>query len=241
MPLNRFGARLLLAACAYAASLYAAGSAWAQWNASATLVSDYRFRGVSLSDEKPAPQLTVAYDSPAGWYAGAFAAPVKLGPYLESSTQLIAYGGYAGRLSHSLSWDAGLNTSTYQGNSEYNYTEAYAGLAMPNASIKLYLAPHYFGQDMRTGYLELDGFYPLHSISDKLNLVGHVGWLHRFSPSAYYGLPATRADARLGLSAALQAWNLQLSWVAVQHQYNGYLYGPKQSTSTAVLSVSRTF
>jgi len=44
---------------------------------SATIVSDYRFRGVSLSDEKPALQLesTVSHDS--GLYAGAFTSTIE--------------------------------------------------------------------------------------------------------------------------------------------------------------------
>ena len=45
----------------------------AQVSGSLTLVSDYRFRGVSLSHNNPAAQLGAVYDDARGWYAGAFA------------------------------------------------------------------------------------------------------------------------------------------------------------------------
>ena len=44
----------------------------AEVSGSVTLVSDYRFRGVSLSDESPAAQFSLAYDNRSGWYAGVF-------------------------------------------------------------------------------------------------------------------------------------------------------------------------
>ena len=46
----------LLRAVLSCAFLILADAAWAQLSGSVTLTSDYRFRGISLSDEKPALQ-----------------------------------------------------------------------------------------------------------------------------------------------------------------------------------------
>src|SRR5664279_3555744 len=67
----------LLRALALGSILFAA-SAEAQFTANASVVSDYRFRGVSLSDQKPAVQASVNWDDADGWYAGAFASTVQL-------------------------------------------------------------------------------------------------------------------------------------------------------------------
>ena len=61
-------------------TLLCASEACAQVSGSVTLVSDYRYRGISLSDGRPTAQLSVAYDRPDGWYMGAFASRVRLRP-----------------------------------------------------------------------------------------------------------------------------------------------------------------
>ena len=75
-------------------------AAWAQTSGSATIVSDYRYRGVSLSEGHSAAQITLGYDSPSGWYAGGFASSARL-DYVNAE-QLIAYAGYTRRLSSGL-------------------------------------------------------------------------------------------------------------------------------------------
>ena len=57
--------------------MYAAG-AGAQLTGTVSVVSDYRFRGVSLSQQKPAVQASIGYDDPSGWYGGVFASTAKL-------------------------------------------------------------------------------------------------------------------------------------------------------------------
>ena len=39
----------------------------AQVSGTVSLVSDYRLRGISLSDGEPEPQVNLGYDSPGGW------------------------------------------------------------------------------------------------------------------------------------------------------------------------------
>src|SRR5439155_7805223 len=62
-----------------------------QVSGSASLVSDYRFRGVSLSQEKPALQLNVLYDDQSGWYAGAFASSVQIFGQHDRHVELVPF------------------------------------------------------------------------------------------------------------------------------------------------------
>ena len=86
----------------------------AQVSGTVKLVSDYRFRGISLSQDKPAAQATVLYDDSSGWYAGAFASTVR---FARSSgdLQALPFVGYASRLPSGVSWEAGADYSAFAG------------------------------------------------------------------------------------------------------------------------------
>lgn len=185
-----------------AAALLAAPGARAQASASMTLASEYSARGVSLSDGRPAPQLSLAYDAAPGWYAGAFAAPrLSLGQR-AGVTQLVAYGGYARRLASALSWEAGASSTSFRNASEYNYREVYAGLAADRVSARLYFSPSYYGDGGRAVYGELNGFYPLR---ERIRLSAHIGALRASA--------AHRADLRLAIGYDTGACNVQLAWL----------------------------
>ena len=61
---------------AFALTLPLYKDARAQTSGDLTLVSEYAGRGVALYT-RPALQLRVEHDTAAGWYGGAFAAPVR--------------------------------------------------------------------------------------------------------------------------------------------------------------------
>jgi len=215
-----------------------AGGGNAQTSVSVSLLSDYRYRGETLSDGQPAPQINVNLDSDSGWYGGALASGnIHLGDH--QMAQLLAYAGYAQRMASGWSWEAGATDTTFTQASDRNYGELYVGLSGERISGRLYLAPRYFGYDSRTLYAEINGFYPLH---DKLNLVGHAGLLHTLAGAAWPGVPAaSRYDARVGLSATIGDWNTQLAWVLVQHSDMHYQYYDGHAPRTVVLSAAYSF
>ena len=203
-PRGRLAARLSL----IAASLLAAHGAHGQTSASISLASEYSVRGVSLSNRLPAPQLSLAWDSAQGWYAGAFAAPrLNLGERSDVS-QLVAYGGYAQRLASGLSWEAGASRTSFRNASEYSYSEVYAGLASDRLSGRLYLSPSYYGYGGRTAYAELNGFYPLR---ERIKLIAHIGTLHGLNGRAAES--RDRIDMRLAIAFDTDACNVQLAWL----------------------------
>ncbi len=121
---------LLAAAC----SVLAAVPALAQEetkpftvSGSIALVSDYRFRGVSQSDEEMAVQggLTVSHES--GFYVGTWASNLSgWGTFGGSNTELDLYGGYKTTFSNGLTVDAGLLWYMYPGGaSDTDFAEPY--------------------------------------------------------------------------------------------------------------------
>src|SRR5437879_5439202 len=109
--------------------LFVSADVLAQFSGSASLLSDYRFRGVSLSHNRPAAQLAVAYDDASGWYGGAFASTVQFVYPANRELQLVSFAGYAQRLASGLSWEGGVDYSVVTGAESYSYPEVYVGVA----------------------------------------------------------------------------------------------------------------
>jgi uncharacterized protein (TIGR02001 family) len=223
-------------------ALLSCTDACAQVSGSATLVSDYRFRGVSLSDGQPAAQLGVAWERADGWYAGAFASSTRL--YGHPGTQLLTYLGYAHRLPDGLSWEAGAEYAAFSRYPGDSYPEFYLGLASDNLSGRLYYAPRYFSEDTAAFYAELNG---THALDERFRLQGHVGWLQRsgHGADADCGPERRRFDARAGIGARLgEGFDLQLARVASKGGggcYSGYPASGDADDGRWLLSVSWTW
>jgi uncharacterized protein (TIGR02001 family) len=200
------------------------------------MVSDYRFRGISLSDGRPETQLSLEYEHPGGWYAGAFASRVKL--YENgSNAQLVAYTGYTRQLPSGLSWDVGATYSVFTQAANYNYAEVYVGATSGNVSGRIHFAPDYFGQGIRSIYAEINGDYP---IRERLHLLGHVGLLQPFSARKETAAVG-RFDTRIGIGTGFAAWNFQLAWVAGEGSRAGYPIYEHSGSQAVVLSASYAF
>ena len=173
---------------------------------SATLVSDYRFRGISLSDERRAAQIAVSYDHGSGAYAGAFASSVRLAPE-EGGVQALGYVGYALRGAAGLSWDIGAAYSHFSKPGGYSYSEYHVGTAGTGWNGRLSYAPRYFGQQTSAVYAEVN----MTPGSERaLVPLLHFGWLRAEEP-LYYGR-RSRWDARVGIAYSLELMSFQLSW-----------------------------
>lgn len=189
-------------------ALLAVADASAQVSGSVALVSDYLFRGVSLSEGRPAAQLNLTYDDESGWYAGAFASSVRFATEPGNHVQFIAYAGHAQRLGSGLSFDAGASYAVFTQFADYNYAELHAALASNDVSAQLSYSPNYFGRDVPSAYLEINA-----NLSRFRGLApfAHVGVLRTLSAGPSYG-PRTHLDGRLGVGYELDRVAVQLSW-----------------------------
>ncbi|CAN7299211.1 TorF family putative porin [Pseudoduganella sp. LjRoot289] len=214
--------------------------AQAQLSGSAALVSDHVYRGVSLSDGGPAPQLNLNYDGADGWYVGGFASRYKLQGNPRSGTQYIAYAGYAQRLSSGLTLDTGLSRYGYTPGASLNYSEVYASLALDNLNARLSYSPDYLGANARSAYLELNSS---HALGAGVSLYLHGGYLGYLSPVSSYTRRRT-LDGRVGLGTAWEGWRWQVAYAMTQARRSGYAWsygGASGSRGSLVLSATRPF
>jgi len=132
MPPFTFSPRTLaLVSVAASAMLISAPQASADnepalsFSANAALVTDYRFRGISLSNKDFAIQGGFDTTSSTGFYVGAWGSSIE--QFEGSELELDVYGGYATTLGE-LDFDIGILAYTYPGSNNTTYWEAYSSV-----------------------------------------------------------------------------------------------------------------
>lgn len=198
---------IILRAALLLPALLATLPAAAQWDisGSVSVQSEYRYRGQTPGDSALSPQLTLNADHASGWYAGGYAAAMRIGA--TDGYKLQAYAGYAQRLSSGLSWDAGCNRITYTQSHSNDFHECYAGLNGERISSRLSYSPRYFGWSARVLYGEVNLFYPL---TERINVTAHGGLLYNLDKGTWPGIPArSRYDVKLGVAIPFGNWTLQ--------------------------------
>lgn len=225
-----FAAFVLLWTCA-------AQSCLAQISGNVSAVSDYRYRGVSLSEGKPEAQLSLGYDHPDGWYGGGLLSGAQLEGI--STMQLVTYAGYTRLLLDGLSGEGGVSLTRFRQAGDYNYNEAFVGLTSENISARVYYSPSYFYQNARTVYAEVNGAYRL---QEHWNVLAHIGVLRHLSgDSALNSALMSRYDFRLGLNAYIAEWNFQLALTGLQKQSSDYPQYEDLHPHTWLLSTAYSF
>jgi uncharacterized protein (TIGR02001 family) len=214
--------------------------AGAQLTGTLIVVSDYRFRGVSLSQQKAAAQANVGYDDPSGWFGGLFGSTVELPGESTTTGQAVAYVGVVTPIDARFNWDVGADYSAFSGGRDYDYGEVYTGIMSQNFSARLHYSPHYFGFARGSFYGEINGTHPL---GNGFALVGHLGVL---MPEGRAGNQYTNAarnplDARAGLALAIAGFNIQVAWVGTNGTGSFYPVYGMQRRNTGIVSVSRSF
>jgi len=184
-------------------------------------------------------QLAVAYDHASGFYAGILASSARPDPESGNDVQLLPHLGFARRLDNGISWDIGVEYAAFLEASGYDYPELHVGLGSERVNARLYFARHYFGDDSDAVYLELNGNHPL---SDRVRLLGHVGWLHLDTTErSFPGLQDQHVDLRVGIGFTIARCDLQVAWVSSDGEEARYLHSPDVDHSTLVLSLSRSW
>jgi len=199
----------------------------AQVSGSVGVLSDYRYRGYSLSDGEPALQASIAYDAANGAYAGLFGSSVR--DEDGNGAQFIPYVGYAKRDAKGRSWDVGVRWATFTDDDAFDYAEVHVGLALRRVTLRLHYAPDYYGE-VANWYGEADGYVPL---GERVRATWHVGYassdaqnryVYVYDPTpydphhgyyAYERADRTRIDLRLGVAIPTRACDVQLAWTHV--------------------------
>ena len=196
-----------------AALLGAAPTARAQVSGVFGLVSDYRLRGVSLTDGRAVATLGLNYDHPSGVYAGGGVIAHDPSGHSPRLLGYQAYAGVAGRFADGPNWDVGVSRVDmgpyFEQRYSLEYTQAYVGLSQGGLSARLSLAENYPQRNGTTAYAELNGAL---RPADRWRLTGHVGALAQLGGSRG---ERTRYDLAVGVVRELPRSEAYLSWVAV--------------------------
>lgn len=206
---------------------------------SATLTSDYRFRGISQTDENMAVQggLTLAHES--GFYAGAWASNLSAwGTFGGANMELDLIAGYKVPLSDRATLDAGMTWYMYPGGADSSdFAEPYAKLTGTSGPATLTAGVAYapkqeaLGRWYRTGADAASGIYnDPGDKEDNLYLWGDAAL-------AIAGTPIT-AKAHIGRSSGNDGLGPNATSVSPTGNYWDWSVGADVTWNNLTLTVS---
>ncbi len=187
------------------------GALFAQVSLNASVMSDYRLRGYTLSHGHPAASIGVGYDDVSGLFvdgsAIAFLAPEDGPQWMGGIVAL----GYAKRLGATLSVDAGLTRAQFSAASSLGraggYTEIFGGVSKGGLSARLAYSPDYF----RPGASTLYGSAEAVARRENWRVFGHVGVLARLNAGTASPIPPAQYDWLAGVGRIFGPINLELT------------------------------
>jgi uncharacterized protein (TIGR02001 family) len=222
-PANTYRSRARSAILAAGACIFLPAPASAQVGTAVSIFSDDRFRGYSISGGHPVGLLDLSYDAAGGVYANVSASVVASSGDGLRPLGLQVNGGYAKRLSSSVTLDLGVVHSNYthysSRGSARSYTEAYAGLTGKLVSTRLYLSPDYLKPHAWTLYGEVDGNLP---VATRLRLLGHIGMLVPLRSGGDGEDYRREIDWRVGVARDFGPISLHLAWTGVRPGHDPY-------------------
>lgn len=126
---------------------------WADVDAEVTLLSEYRERGVSWTDGKPALQAELTYSTESGFYLGSWATNVDFGDDDKTRLEWLAFVGYEYELSEHIGLTAEAGSYFYFGGHDAkdgNYQEyRLAARFYQDTELAVAYSPDYFGADFK--------------------------------------------------------------------------------------------
>lgn len=249
----------LLAAASIAAPFVAQAQAKPEpeytFAGNAGLFSDYRFRGFTQTDYKPAFQGGFDFAHKSGFYVGNWNSNVEQGLYNGASLEMDFYGGYKGSVGD-IGYDVGYIYYFYPnsgalGTTKIKNGEFYVGGSFGPISAKYYYATTKFfslgegvpGVDTKgSWYLDVTGTLDL---GDGWGVNAHYGYQKISDGKAAGLIDDSVSDYKLGVTKDLSGWLLGAAVIGTSEKKlfttagSGLTEGAGKSR--IVLSVSKTF
>jgi uncharacterized protein (TIGR02001 family) len=228
-------------------------SAQAQVTGNLGLTSDYRFRGISQSQNAPAVQGGVDYAHSSGFYVGNWNSSVSSQLYTQGSgVESDLYAGFKKDIYKGLTIDVGSYNYFYPRaksvgtGSNFDTYEAFVGLGYGPVAVKYNrtLGNGYFGTTNAQGtqYYQADVAYPLDVIGlSKASFLAHAGHTNVANSTTL-----DYSDYNVGLGYDLQGWNLAAKYytntsMTSTFQTSNTVSGQKLYKNAGVFSVSKSF
>ena len=233
----------------------AAAEAKSPWSftGNAGVFSDYRFRGISQTNKKPAFQGGFDVSHASGFYVGNWNSNVDSAFFNGANLEMDFYGGYKLPVGP-LTLDFGALYYYYPGSGaggtfKIDNTELYVSATWLTFNAKYsYAISDFFGIDDSKGswYLEGNGTYDL---GNGFGLVGHVGYQRlrknaRILEMGQTSLADNIVDWKVGATYDLSGWIFGAAYVGTNRDLTGgtaALSNRNLSNGTVVVSVSKTF
>jgi len=185
--------------------------------ASASLVTSYRFRGLPQSDGHAAVQGSVEAASPAGFYVGGWASTASV--YAGSDVELDLYGGYRVEMG-SLRLDAGVISYFYPGADASTSTEIYASAARDLGDVEVRAGASYAPRQAVLG--DTDGLYLFAEAEVPVSTTPFTVRTHLGRERGVnVGAGATKIDWLLGADYAATPVTLSVAWVGARYDRVG--------------------
>ena len=172
--------KAMMTAGAAALVMGSAGVNAASYTGNVAVATDYVFRGISQTQERPAIQggFDAAFDS--GFFAGIWASNVDFGT--DSSAEMDYYGGYSGTFGcSSCSYKLGYYYYDYDGDPQFDYQEVAASVTYGGLTVGLNYSWEYLGEGTTDALGdEVEFYYPYANYTYALpwwdvSLALHVG------------------------------------------------------------------
>lgn len=230
-------------------SVHAADSNVSPWAMSGNvgLTSDYRYRGLSNSDNKPSLQAEVRGDHSAGFYAALFAASVDLDIGTSLETDYIL--GYSLPLTERSTLDFNYSYFDYPGAdraADAEYEEWGVDYALANTfkqddsfSLSFKYSPDYSGKTGQAYYYGLGYALP---VLEQWSLIAELGYTemksreHLAMAFAADGSQKGYVDYKVALATQIVGLDLEMAWVDSNLKTQS-----DTADGTAVISVSKAF
>lgn len=206
-------------------------------------VSDYRFRGISQTDENFAVQGGMEYAPGAGLYVGTWASSVDFDDGDEASTELDVYLGYGRSLGEHWSWGVTAFHYAYPGAADsldYDYSELMPRLSYSpewgEAGLGVAYSPDFFAASGDALYY--DAALSL-ALPRDMSLGLHAGY-QSIEKNGRFGTP-DYMDWSLSIGIGLAGLDWSLSYIDTDLDRDECFGGADLCGGTAVLSVTRGF
>lgn len=209
------------------------------------LFSDYRFRGISQTDRKPALQGGFDLGHSSGLYLGNWNSNIDSALYNGSNLEMDLYGGYKTEFG-GVGIDVGAIYYYYPGSgkggtSKIDNTEIYLGASYGPVSLKYYHAVSDFFSVPKTKGSQYYDLAFTHDLGNGLGLNAHVGYQR---VKTFPSNTGKITDYKLGVTYDLSGFILGATYVGTNRDGNNFV-GPQSgkdlAKDTVVLSVGKSF
>ena len=215
--------------------------------------SEYRYRGISQTDGKPAVQGGFDYAHASGFYLGTWASNVTWLSDAGNSNSLEwdFYGGYKGGITDDLTYDVGGLYYYYPGRYASGVTkpdtfEVYGAVTWKFLTAKYSHAltdTFGFPDSKGSGYLDLTGTY---DIGGGINLVGHVGRQTIPATTGRLKSDCSYTDYKLGVTTDQVGFTWGLAYIGTNAKGDAgqcyiNVHNKDLGKGNVVLTVTKTF